>query len=281
MLTNAIEVKNLTKRYKDFTLDNITFSLPTGCIMGLIGENGAGKSTTIKLLLDLVTRDEGEISLLGTDAHGAPSSLREQLGVVMDECCFPENLTLREINRLLKTIYQSWEENTFASYTTRFSLPENKAVKEYSKGMKMKLAIAVALSHQSKLLILDEATGGLDPVVRDEILDVFLEFIQEEDHSILISSHIISDLEKICDYITFIHQGKLLLSAEKDDLLSRYGILKCSEEDLQKIPSSSIHGVRKNSFGISALIDRKAGIPGAVVDPATLEDIMLFYIKEA
>lgn len=276
----ALELKNVTKRYGDFVLDNIGLSLPNGCIMGLIGENGAGKSTTIKLILDLIRRDGGFINVLGRDNKRDPKSLKENIGIVMDESCFPENLTVKDVNTIMKNIYRTWDEGVFRSYIRRFSLPEGKIVKDYSRGMKMKLAIATALSHDSRLLILDEATSGLDPVVRDEILDVFLDFIQDEGHSIFMSSHIISDLEKICDYIAFIHQGKLVFSQPKDELLESYGLLKCSPAELRAIDPSAVKGLRKNEFGVEALVLKNRLKGNHVIDRAGIEDIMLYHIKE-
>lgn len=215
-MSNALEVKGLTKFFPGFALKDVSITLPTGCIMGFIGENGAGKSTALRLILGLLRPDTGSIQVLGKTDFANDRALKEHIGVVMDECGFPENLTLSDINAILRRCYRTWDERRFRSFATRFQLPERKSIKTFSRGMKMKLSIAAALSHDSRLLILDEATSGLDPIVRDEILDVFLDFIQDETHSILISSHILSDLEKICDYITFIHQGKILLSSAKD-----------------------------------------------------------------
>lgn len=276
----ALTLENVTKEYKDFKLDHINVYLPKGCIMGFIGENGAGKSTTIKLIMDLVKRDEGKITILGKDNKTELNSIKENIGVVMNELCFPENLNAREINKIMKKVYKTWDEDQFHSFIQKFSIAENKLIKEYSRGMKMKLAIAVALSHDSKILILDEATSGLDPIVREEILDIFLEFIQDESHSIFVSSHIISDLEKICDYITFIHKGKIVLSEPKDELLERYGILKCTEEEFEQVNPAVIKGVRKNKFGIEALVLKDELKGNYVIDKADIEDIMIFYIKE-
>lgn len=276
----ALELKNVTKRYPDFMLDSVDLALPRGCIMGFVGENGAGKSTTIQLILDLIRRDGGQIAVLGQDNQKGMEKIKHRLGVVLDESCFPESLNARDIQAILKNIYRNWDAARFEGLCRRFALPEGKAVKDYSRGMKMKLSIAAALSHGAELLILDEATSGLDPVVRDEILDVFLEFIQDERHSILVSSHIISDLEKICDYITLIHRGRILFSEPKDDLLDRYGILKCSERELERISPAAIRGVKRHSFGTEALVER-AEVPGGyTVDRAGLEDIMLYFIKE-
>ena len=276
----ALELMNVTKEYKDFKLDNISIKLPQGCIMGFVGENGAGKSTTIKLILDLISRDGGQIIVLGKDNKLDFNSIKENIGVVMDESSFPDNLNAKEINKFMKKIYKTWDENKFFKFLNQFSITEDKSVKDYSRGMKMKLSIAVALSHDSKLLILDEATSGLDPIVREEILDIFLEFIQDESHSIFVSSHIISDLEKICDYITFIHKGKIAFSEPKDELLEKYGILKCPEEELKKIDISLIKGVRKNKFGVEALVLKNKIKGRFVIDKANIEDIMLFHVKE-
>lgn len=276
----ALKLENVTKKYEDFKLDNVNISMPKGCIMGFIGENGAGKTTTIKLILDLINRDEGIITILDKDNKNEMYSIKENIGVVIDESSFPENLNALEINKILKKIYKTWDENEFYKLLDRFSILPNKSIKDYSRGMKMKLSIAVSLSHNSKILIMDEATSGLDPIVREEILDIFLEFIQDESHSIFISSHIISDLEKICDYITFIHKGKIIFSEAKDDLLEKYGILKCSEEEFKMIDNSMVKGIRKNKFGIEALVLKNKIKGNYLIDKASIEDIMIFYIKE-
>ena len=279
-MINAIKITNLSKRYSDFQLDNINLELPKGSIMGFIGPNGAGKSTTIKLILDLINKDSGTITVLGKDSKKELTQIKENIGVVMDECFFPENITAKNINLIMKNIYKTWNDKKFYEIIKNFSLPETKIIKDFSRGMKMKLSIAVALSHDSKLLILDEATSGLDPIVRDEILDIFLEFIQNEKHSIFISSHIISDLEKICDYITFIHKGKIIFSEQKDNLLENYGILKCSITDFDKIDKSIVKGYRKNTFGVEALILKNKLKGNYIIDKANIEEIMLFHVKE-
>lgn len=278
-MSNALEIKNLTKMYPGFTLDHVNLELPTGCIMGLIGENGAGKSTTIRLLLDLAKRDGGEIRVLGEELTTEKRSLKEQIGVVMDECNFPECMNVKGIGRMMKKCYRTWDQNRFDALKTRFGLPEEKCVKDFSRGMQRKLSIAVALSHDSRLLILDEATSGLDPIVRDEILDLFLEFIQDENHSILLSSHIISDLEKICDYITFLHEGHVIFSEEKSELLEKYVIVKCSEQELDCLDPEAVIGVRRNSFGAEALVLREMVPDSYVRDPASVEEIMLYHVK--
>jgi len=276
----ALQLINVTKQYKDFKLDNINIKLPQGCIMGFVGENGAGKSTTIKLILDLINRDRGQITVLGKDNKIDFNSIKENIGVVMDESSFPDNLNAKEINKFMKRIYKTWDEDKFFKLLKQFSIAEDKSIKDYSRGMKMKFSIAVSLSHDSKILIMDEATSGLDPIVREEILDIFLEFIQDESNSIFISSHIISDLEKICDYITFIHRGKVVFSEPKDELLEKYGILKCSEKELEKIEVSAVKGIRKNKFGVEALVFKNKIKGSYVIDKANIEDIMLFHVKE-
>jgi ABC-2 type transport system ATP-binding protein len=276
----ALKLDKVTKEYPDFKLDNINISLPRGSIMGFIGENGAGKTTTIKLILDLINRDGGTIKILGKDNRTEMDSIKENIGVVLDESSFPENLNAREISSILKRIYKTWDDNKFYKFLDKFSLPNNKNIKDYSRGMKMKLSMAVSLSHDSKILILDEATSGLDPVVREEILDTFLDFIQDETNSIFVSSHIISDLEKICDYITFIHKGKIVFSEAKDDLLDNYGILKCSPEEYEKIDKSFVMGMRRNKFGVEALMLKDKIRGSYIIDRASIEDIMIFIIKE-
>lgn len=282
-MNNILEVKNLCKSYGDFKLNNVSFSLPAGCIMGFVGENGAGKSTTLKAILDLIKLDSGEITIWGTDHNKLTNLQKEDIGVVFDECLVHEQLRIKDINTVFSSIYTKWNTDTFFSYTKRFNLPDDKKVKDYSRGMKMKLSLSIALAHDPKLLILDEATSGLDPVVRDEILDIFLDFIQDEEHSVLISSHIISDLEKIADYITMIHRGSVIIQDTKDELLEHYGVLHCSEADLGNLDRSHIKGVRKSSFGCEVLIDNrdtfrpiKDNMP---IDAASLENIMLLTIK--
>ena len=277
---NALELKKVRKVYRDFQLDDISLVLPAGCIMGLIGENGAGKSTTIKLILDMVRRDSGEISILGKDNQSGFCRVKEEIGVVLDEAYFPESITAREVNAIMKHTYQHWDEAQYFDYIRRFSLPDKKSFKEFSRGMKMKLAIAAALSHHARLLILDEPTSGLDPIVRDEIVDLFYEFTREDSHSILISSHIVSDLEKLCDYIAFLHRGKLLFCEEKDRLLERYGILRCSRSEFQSVPSGAVRNFRDTGYGIEALVERRKIPFGLAVDIPSIEDIIVFMAKQ-
>lgn len=278
-MDNVLEIKNLSKKYDEFTLSDVNITLPKGCIMGFVGENGAGKSTTIKLLLNIIHRDSGAIDVLGLNNIQYNKQIKEDVGVVFDESNFPDNMNANNVSLVMKHIYKNWDITVFQSYLNKFSLPLKKTVKEYSRGMKMKLSIAVALSHHAKLLILDEATSGLDPIVRDEILDVFMEFIQDEEHSIFISSHITSDLEKIADYITFIHKGKIVFSEPKDSLLTDYGILKCSIAEYANVDKKIVIGCRKSQFGVEALIIKNKLKGNYTIDHANLEDIMLYHIK--
>lgn len=279
----AINVTGLCKSYQDFALDNVSFAVPKGSIMGFIGENGAGKSTTIKAMLNLIHRDAGTVEILGMDLDSHEKEIKERIGVVFDECCFHDNLTPADISKILGNIYQNWDGKLYQKYLAQFGLDAKKKIKEFSRGMKMKLGIAAALAHRPDVLILDEATSGLDPIVREEILDIFLDFIQDENHAILISSHITSDLDKIADYLTFIHHGRIILSDGRDDLMDSMGIVKCGIEDLAKIEKDQIIRYRKNQFSCEVLVRNKrsfaAGHPNMVIDPVTTEAIMLFYSR--
>ena len=279
--TNALEPKDLCKSYPGFSLDHLNLTLPSGCILGLIGENGAGKTTAIKLILDIIRKDSGTIRILGKDCSTETSIPKEEIGVVMDEVGFPECLTPTQIGLIMKDSFNNWDSSLYSQYLQTFHLPEKKEFGQFSKGMKMKLGIAVALSHHPKLLILDEATSGLDPVVRDEILDIFNDFTRDESHAILISSHIVSDLEKICDYIAFLHKGKLVLYEEKDRLLEEYGIIQCTKEQLQELDPSAIIGVKQTSYNTEAVILRDQIPEGFSVQPVSIEDLFIFMIKEA
>ena len=278
---NAIEIKGLTKEYKDFTLGPMDLTLPMGCVLGLVGENGAGKSTTIRLIMNAVSRDGGEVTVIGLD-NLSPEfrQMKESIGVVLDETCVPEFITARQLGKILAGAYRGWDEAAYHSWLNRFQLPLNKKYKEYSRGMTMKLGIAAALSHGAKLLLLDEATSGLDPMVREELLEVFADFAAQDDHAVLISSHIVSDLEKICDYIAFIHRGKLMLCEEKDLLLERYGLLKCSPQELAAVDPAVVHGKRIGEYGAEALVDRDRAPRNLLVERPTLEDIILYLAKE-
>ncbi|MDO4535440.1 MAG: ABC transporter ATP-binding protein [Clostridium perfringens] len=279
----AIEVEKLNKEYKKFKLDNVSFKIPKGTIMGFIGENGAGKSTTIKAILNLIKKDSGSIKILGEEVIGDAREVKENLGIVLDGGNFHEKLNIKSINKIMKNIYKRWDENDFYRYIKRFNIDDSKRIEEFSKGMKMKLSIAVALSHNAKILILDEATSGLDPVVRDEILDIFMEFIQDEENTILISSHITSDLEKIADYITFIHDGKILFSENKDKLIYEMGIVKCTESEFENIEKEDRTYYRKGAFSYEVLIKDRVKFskkyPKLIIDNSNIEEIMLFYIK--
>lgn len=274
---NAIEIKNLTKGYKDFRLDGLSLTLPKGCIMGLIGENGAGKSTAIKSILGIVRPDSGSILVFGKEIT---ASDKNDIGVVLDEVGIPEIFTIRDVNKVMKNTYTNWDEDQFMRYITGFGLPEKKKFKEYSKGMKMKLGIAIALSHNAKLLILDEPTSGLDPLVRDEIVDILNEFTRDENRSILISSHIVSDLEKLCDYIAFIHKGKLTLCEEKDRLLEQYGFVNITREQFASLDPAAVKGKKVTPYGVQAIIDRELIPHGFEVMPVTIEELFVFISKE-
>lgn len=280
---NALAVKGLTKAYRDFTLDHVSFEVPRGAIVGLIGENGAGKSTTLNAILGLVKKDAGSIEILGQPDEELSPQIRSQIGVVFDGNNYPDMLSARQLNRVFKNIYPHWDEARYLSLLKEMALPLDKAIKALSKGMKMKLSIVAALSHHASLLILDEATSGLDPVVRDDILDLFLDFVQDESHSILVSSHITSDLEKVADYIVFIHQGKVVFSKPKDELKYQYGIIRCGAAQFEALNKEEIIACRKRDYEWEVLIaDRTAAqrkYPKAVVDPASIDDIMLLHVK--
>ena len=277
---NAIELTNVSKHYPGFALENIDFALPKGTILGLVGENGAGKTTTIKLAMNAIPRDGGSIRVLGTEnTSPAFHAVKEEIGVVLDEAYFPEVLTAKQVGVIMRHTYRRWQDEAYRRFLKTLDLPENKPFKDFSRGMKMKLAIAVALSHQPKLLILDEATSGLDPMVRDEILEIFNDFTREESNSILLSSHIVSDLEKSCDYIAFLHEGKLILFEEKDALLERYGIARLTESEICSLPEQAVAGVKRNPYGAEVLV-RKDRIPTSIsTERTTLENIILFLAK--
>ena len=277
---NAIEIKGLEKRYDGFQLGSFDLTLPSGCIMGLVGENGAGKSTTIKLIMNAIGRDAGEISVLGVDNRSAEfRDVKEDIGVVLDEAYFPEVMSARNVGKVMALTYKNWDAAAFEGYLKKFSLAPDKIFKDYSRGMRMKLAIAAALSHGAKLLILDEATSGLDPMARDELLDIFNDFTRDENCSILLSSHIVSDLEKICDYIAFLHRGRLVLCEEKDRLLEEYALVRLPEERLSELSEESVISRRASGYATEALVLR-GGIPAAIpTEHTSLEDIILFMAK--
>lgn len=280
-MENILEIKNLSKKYDSFELKNINIELPKGTIMGFIGENGAGKTTTIKSILNIINKDSGQIKIFGLD--NKETKIKEDIGVVLDDSFLSEYLNPLDINKIMKNIYKNWDEKLYFKYIEDFKLSKEKISKEYSSGMKMKLKIAVALSHHPKLLILDEPTLGLDPIARNEILDIFQEFIQDENKGIFVSSHITSDLEHIADYITFINNGEIIFSKTKDELLESYGIARCSKEQFDKIKKEDYIKYKKNKYEYDVLIENKYEFRKnyniSVIDKTSLEDIMLIYIK--
>ena len=278
---NALEIKGLTKKFPGFTLENLNLILPAGCILGLIGENGAGKSTTIKLILDILHKDSGSITILGRDSEDHLEITKEDIGVVMDELGLPACLNVREVGKVMAGIFRNWDDQAYRGYLRDLDIPEDKAFKDFSRGMKMKLGFAIALSHKAKLLLLDEATSGLDPVARDYVVELLEDFTRDESHAVLISSHIVSDLEKLCDYIAFLHKGKLMLMEEKDVLLEQYGIVRCETERLDELEESAILHRKDTAYGSEALVRRDA-IPGDVrVSPVSIEELFVYMVKEA
>ena len=281
---NAIELKNVTKRYDTFTLDHITFNVPKGCIMGFIGQNGAGKTTTIRSMLNITDINEGEIKLLGLDHLKSETEIKKRIAVVFDELPFHDVLTAKDMARIFEGLYPDWDNTVYSQYLERFQLPFKKKIGQFSKGMKMKLQIACALSHNAELLIMDEPTTGLDPVVRDEILHIFMEYMQDGEKSILLSSHITSDLEKIADSVAMIDKGKLLISGYKDEIIENHGILKCGKDKVSEIDKEDIVSVRYNDYGAEVMIsDREAAsykYKDTIIDSASLDDIMLYYVHK-
>lgn len=280
----VVDLKNVSKDYGDFKLDNVSFSIPEGCICGFIGQNGAGKTTTIKLILDIIKKETGEIRVFGENMEEKGVLLKEDIGIVYDEMGFHEFLTAKDINIIMKNVYKNWQEEVFFDYLKRFSLPVKKRCGNFSRGMRMKLQIAVAMSHRAKLLIMDEPTSGLDPIVRNEILEIFQEYILRDDHTILLSSHITGDLERIADMVVFINGGKIVLTGNKDELLETHGILKCKKGEVNLIDTNDYVSIRKSVFGVELLVKDRAysskKYPDMVVEPATLEEIMIFYVNK-
>ncbi|MCM1186956.1 MAG: ABC transporter ATP-binding protein [Lachnoclostridium sp.] len=304
--TNIIEVKNITKDYGDFKLDNISFSVPEGSVCGFIGQNGAGKTTTIQIILDAINKDVGEVYLFGESIEKDSAALRENIGIVFDEMGFHDFLTAKQINTIMKNIYKNWNEEKYFEYLKRFSLPTKKACGSFSRGMRMKLQIATALSHEAKLLIMDEPTSGLDPIVRNEMLQIFHEYVMQDDHTILLSSHITGDLEKLADEVVFIDGGKIVLKGNKEKILEKHGILPCKKEELEKIDKSLIvaaditteisnisnhkaEGKTKaeaeRETEVKVLINDRVTIkekyPEMTIEPAKLEEIMIYYVNRA
>lgn len=284
-MENILELQNLSKSYakSDFTLNQISFSLPYGSILGFVGENGAGKTTTIGCILNTIRKDGGTVKLFGREMGDEDTDIREKIGVVYDGDNFPGYWTAGQLSKVMAGLFRNWDQTLFQKYLGEFQLPPKQKIKCYSKGMTMKLAIAAALSHHPELLVLDEATSGLDPVMRDDMLDVFLEFVQEENHSILLSSHITSDLEKVADYITFIHKGRLILTAPKDDLVYRYAVMRCRESQFQAVDREDVLAYRKRDMQIDVLVPdgRKAQrkYKDVVVDHTSVDEIMLLLAK--
>ena len=284
-MENILELQQVSKTFSksNFALENVTFSLPYGSILGFVGENGAGKTTTIGCILNTIAKDSGMVKLFGKEMTDADTNMRERIGVVYDGDNFPAYWTAAQLAKVMSGFYKQWDNILFQKFLKEYKLPANQKIKQYSRGMTMKLAIAVALSHHPQLLILDEATGGLDPVVRDEMLDTFLDFVQEEDHSILLSSHITSDLEKVADYITFIHNGKLIMTVSKNDLVYNYAVMRCKENQFLALDPADIIVYRKRDFQIDVLVsngkEAQKKYKGVVVDHVSVDEIMLLLVK--
>lgn len=279
-MENCIEIKDLTCRYPKFTLENINLTVPCGTVMGLIGENGAGKTTMIKAILGLLKPESGRVTVFGDRAGELSKETKEQIGVVFDEMPFPENLTAKQLDKVLEGIFKSWDSCKYYSFLDKFGLPTDKKLKSFSRGMQMRISIAAALSHNPRLLVLDEPTGGLDPVIRSEILDMLLEFMQDETHSILISTHITSDLEHIADYISFIHGGRLIFTQERNQMKDQHRIMKCSDEELARIDPEDIIGMRKGRFSNEVLTKSGEKYPDIAQDIPSIDEIMVYYVKE-
>lgn len=282
-MKSAIEISNLIKKYDKFELGSIDLKVPSGAIVGLIGENGAGKTTLIKSILNIINIDSGNIKIFDKDYKVDESVIKEDIGVVLDNMFFPEILYVKDINHIMKGVYKNWDSDIFFNYLKDFDIPLNKQIKTLSKGMRKKLEIATALSHKPKLLILDEPTSGLDPVVRSEVLDIFLKFISDEEHTILLSTHITSDLEHIADSIIFIDKGKVVLDDTRDEIMENYGILKCDDKYFDSIDKKDIISYKKNKYDYEILVKDISKISKkykeAVIDKITLEELMVLMIK--
>lgn len=276
---NALEIRDLTKSYGDFTLDHLNLTLPGGCILGLVGENGAGKTTTIRLLLNAIRRDAGTVTILGKD--NTQVEVKQELGVVMDDAGLPGELNPTQIGKIMALTFENWRQDVYEQHLTWMELPRKKAFRKFSKGMKMKLSLAIALSHDAKLLILDEPTSGLDPVARDQIVEYIRQFVSDEDHAVVISSHIVSDLEKLCDYVAFLHRGKLLLWEEKDRLLENYAMWHGSREELAELPKEAVVFRKENPYGAEAVVLREQLPNGTKLSPVGIEELFVAMIKEA
>lgn len=279
-MTNSIEIKGMTCRYPSFALEDIDLTVPCGTVMGLIGENGAGKSTLIKAILGLIRPEKGSITVLGEDSTHLSSAAKSRIGVVFDELPFPKELNPKQLNKVLSGIFQNWQSEKFHGYLSGFGLPDNKNLGSFSRGMQMRLSLAAALSHDPQLLVLDEPTGGLDPVVRSEILDLLLDFMQDETHSILISTHITSDLEHIADYIGFIHQGHIKFCEERNELKEKHRILKCTSEQLELIDPADIIGERVGKYTHEVLTTAFKKYPDIAQDIPSIDELMVYYVKD-
>ena len=278
----AIELKGLTKTYDSFQLGPCDLTLPAGTILGLVGENGAGKSTTLRLLLDLARPTAGEISILGQSIPAAYPQLKNEIGVVLDEACLPLNLNAKHVGSIMASAYRNWDAARYRALLDRFQFPEKKVFKDLSRGMRMKLAIAAALSHRARLLVLDEATSGLDPIVREEVLDLLRECAREEECTVLISSHIVSDLEKLCDTIAFLHQGSLLFHEAKDDLRDRHGLFVGTEEQYESLRPEAVVGYERSGYGGIRALVRRDLVPDALeLERPTVEDVILYTVRGA
>lgn len=280
--SNAIDIRGITKHYKGFSLEDISFSVPQGCVCGLVGENGAGKSTLIRLVMNAARADAGSIDVLGVSNTGADfQKIKEDIGVVLDEAYFPQTMSARMVGRMMRLAYSKWDDGVYGSLLDQFKLPPGKAFSSYSRGMRMRLGLAVALSHHPTLLILDEPTGGLDPMAREDLLEILNDFTRQEDHSILISSHIVSDLEKICDYMVCIHQGRLIVFEEKDALMDEYALLKLTDRQARSVPPEAVVARREGRYGVELLVKRQLAGGAFTPERATLEEIILFLVRAA
>ncbi len=281
----VLELENVSKRYEDFGLKNVSFKVPRGCICGFIGQNGAGKSTTIRAIMDIIKRDGGEIRVFGQDMTKNGAELKEKIGIVFDEMGFHDFLTPNQLNTIMKNVYKNWREEVFFEYLKRFSLPKKKRCGAFSRGMRMKLQIAVALSHEAELLVMDEPTSGLDPIVRNEILQIFQEYVMEENHTILLSSHITGDLERLADEVIFIDKGRIVLSGNKDEILEKHALIKCGKEEAAQLVGDAFVSQRPSAFCVEVLTNDGEEVrkryPHLVMESTTLEDIMIFYVNRA
>lgn len=282
-MNHAIEVKNLNKNYDEFSLKNINFTVPSGTVVGLIGQNGAGKSTLISAMLGLIDSQYEMNKLLGKDIKQNEKDIKEDIAVIFDQTHYNQEFTPLFIGKILSKIYKTWDQNKFIDYLDKFNIPKSKKIKKFSKGMKMKMEFALAFSHDTKLLILDEATSGLDPIFRNEVLDILREYTEDENHSILISSHITSDLDKIADYIAFIDNGEILFTKPYDEIRDEYGMLTCKEETFKTLNEEDIIAYQKETYGYKVLLKNKHEIrkifTDLVIENASIEDVMLYYIK--